>query len=306
MTNLGPLTTDYVPSGSGCNWTYAGITTGATYLQRGTVSDCFPSKYNSYPAFYFSPGICQRGYTYACSGDVGLPGVTGATCCPTAFTCIPNLRENEPNACGSRFAWEGSLSLDVLSYVGGVPTKVGATTMTYTSGDQVYAKGLEVRRAATDLEWNTSASETGTTTMADTQPSSTATTNPRATGTTTTSGVESQTQFTSTVNTSSAGDSPSGDRTSSDGSSSHVGEEIVIIFAVAIVVLLLIIGLLVAVYRCGKRRGRAIANTNVKQVSDIGQAYDGTTEQWRSAHELEEQRRIQELRASRDPAELIA
>ncbi|KAI1297526.1 hypothetical protein F5Y03DRAFT_398564 [Xylaria venustula] len=194
----------------------------------------------------------------------------------SGFTCLPNLRANEPNACGSKFASDGFLSLDVLSYVSGVPTSVGVMTWAYRSADLVYAKGLE--------------------------PTSTATTAP-ATGTTTTS-VASQTQFMSTTDTPSPRDSSSGDSTSSDDNSSRVGKGVGIIVAVGIVVLLLMVGLSVAMYQCGKRRGIAVANTNVKQVSDIGQVYDGTTEQWRSAHELEEQRQIQELRASRDQAEL--
>ncbi|KAI1420155.1 hypothetical protein F5Y12DRAFT_774414 [Xylaria sp. FL1777] len=283
MTNLGPLTTTYIPSGTGCQSTNVGITTGASFIQRGTVSSCFPSGFNSYPAFYFSPGICQMGYTYACSGAVGLPGVTGATCCPTGFTCLPNLRDNDPNPCGSTFTSTGLLSVDVLSYTTGVPTKIGATTWAYTSGDLVFAKGLAVRRAASDLEWSVASTETTATTS--TQPSST----PRVTSSPTASAA-SQTPRPST--------SVSGDA----GSGISTGVIIGISVSLGIVGLLLLVGLIIAAYRCGKRKG-GVSKKNKALMSD--DPTDGAwVGRWKSAHEMEEQRRIQELRVSRDPAEL--
>ncbi|GAW18991.1 hypothetical protein ANO14919_084750 [Xylariales sp. No.14919] len=276
MSNLGALTTAFTPPGTACLSPHVGIVTGETILQIGTTSDCFPSSFTFDPEFYYSPGVCQAGYTYACSGAVGLPGVTGATCCPPGFTCIPNLPESDTNPCGSTFASEGMLTIQALSTITwGSLSTIGVTTISYNAGDQIYAKGIIVRRAASDPEWEPVSSMAG---MTSPNPSSTMSTT-RATPA-------------SLVNST----SPS----KSDGGSSDLnyGAKVGIFTSTGIVALLLLSGLMIAVYRCGVRKGVSSS----KQVLVDNQMI----ETWvPPAHELEEQRRILELRATRDPVELV-
>jgi hypothetical protein len=84
VTNLGPLTATYSPSGANCNSIFQ--TNPGNALLYGTTDastlSCFPTNFNPYDGYYYSPGICPSGYDYACRAGVGGGG-TAATCCPT-------------------------------------------------------------------------------------------------------------------------------------------------------------------------------------------------------------------------------
>ncbi|RWA05989.1 hypothetical protein EKO27_g9116 [Xylaria grammica] len=272
MSNLGALTTTFTPPGTACLSPHVGIVTGETILQIGTTSDCFPSSFTFDPKFYYSPGVCQAGYTDACSGAVGLPGVTGATCCPPmaiyvpqsvnpprqrskeytssglsgcrylltktemfdrGFTCIPNLPESDTNPCGSTFASEGMLTIQAFSTITwGSLSTIGVTIVSYNPGDQIYAKGIIVRRAASDPEWGPASSTAGTTSP---NPGSTMSTTRATPG--------------SLVNST----APS--ELNGDSSSLSYVAKVVIFTITGIVALLLLSGLMIAVYRCGVRKG---------------------------------------------------
>lgn len=87
MSNLGPLTTTYIESASNCNSIFLANNNA---LIHGTVwpsqqASCLPSSYIGLEGFYYSPGICPSGYSYACSSSFGDgAGNNGiqATCCP--------------------------------------------------------------------------------------------------------------------------------------------------------------------------------------------------------------------------------
>ncbi|KAJ8129419.1 hypothetical protein O1611_g4212 [Lasiodiplodia mahajangana] len=289
MTNLGPLTTLFVPSGSACQSIHVGITTAVTFIEHGTVSDCFPSNFKPQNTFYYSPGICQLGYTYGCSGDGGLPGVTVATCCPTGFTCRPNLPGDDPNACQSAFTTAGSLFVDVFSYSTGSPTNVGVTTAYYKPGDTVFAKGLAIQRAASDPEWNTAT--TGVTGIITAGPSSMSNT-PFSTRTTTTA-IRTQEISTPPINRNTTGNPNADSSNLSSGAKAGIG------VGIGIGVLLNVAVIIIA-YRCGKQRGIS----SIKTLRSHYPIYSAEIWETKPAVEMEEQRRIQELRAIRDPAEL--
>ncbi|KAI1359350.1 hypothetical protein F5Y08DRAFT_319852 [Xylaria arbuscula] len=270
MANLGPLTTVYVASGTGCHSTHVAIAESErTLIQQGTISDCFPSGFNPDPkSYYYSPGICPQGFTYACSGNVGLPDVTAATCCPTGFTCRWGVSISDQNPCFSLFKSDDFLSVDVLSYKHAIPTSVGTTTMPCWAGGTVFANGLVVRRGAGDREWPIIPTETTVTvTSGDPQTSHNPPYQP------------------------------------GQGSSNLSAGATAGIVVALIAVLLLMAGLAVAAYRCGKKR-------TVKPVKEQDpfdrDAEDIWGEAKLSAHEVEEQRSAQELTSSRDPAELMA
>lgn len=88
MVNLGALTTTFTPSDS-CS-SFQGYTAFATddgyyFVQGGLVKDCFPSDYDPSGQYFYSPGVCPRGYTVACSSmnQVDTLTETISTCCPT-------------------------------------------------------------------------------------------------------------------------------------------------------------------------------------------------------------------------------
>lgn len=88
MSNLGPLTTTYTPAGANCNSIFQANGGALIYgtVWSSQLSSCLPSSYIGNDPYYYSPGICPSGYTYACSasyGDGVSAGGVQATCCPT-------------------------------------------------------------------------------------------------------------------------------------------------------------------------------------------------------------------------------
>jgi hypothetical protein len=99
-TNLGPLTTAFVPP-STCFYTtafpatselfdYTGAGLGYAQTQLSIVSNvasaCYPSRYGEYgdSSNYFSPGICPSGYSRAVPTTVSEE--MRALCCPSGFS----------------------------------------------------------------------------------------------------------------------------------------------------------------------------------------------------------------------------
>ncbi|KAI1475902.1 hypothetical protein F4774DRAFT_394992 [Daldinia eschscholtzii] len=161
MSNLGPLTTAYQPHGTGCHSIHVGITLDVTFLQHGTTSGCLPPGFQRYDGFYYSPGICPQGYTYACTAGVavGTSSATAATCCPSSYSCRPRPSD-DPNACHSFLASPTTYFVDVLSYSGDFITNLGTTSTYVNNGSEALAKGLVVWRASNDAKWSMSTTST--------------------------------------------------------------------------------------------------------------------------------------------------
>lgn len=92
MSNVGPLTTTFTAPAS-CTtatglyqiWNDASSTYHYEQGPLATMSGCFPDGYDASPSQYYSPGLCPKGYTAACSST----DVVSATVTETAFTCCP-------------------------------------------------------------------------------------------------------------------------------------------------------------------------------------------------------------------------
>ncbi|KAI4860522.1 hypothetical protein F4820DRAFT_107046 [Hypoxylon rubiginosum] len=295
MASLGSLTTVFTPSGTGCQSTHIGIG-GATWIQQGTVSDCFPSNFRPQNGYYYSPGICPQSMTYACRVGVGLGSsiITAATCCPSGFTCRVGIETGDPNACGSTMTSDSSYIVDVLTYSTGSPTKVGTTSAFYRAGNPVFAKGLVVWRAATDAEWPASA-----TAFATLSTTSTPTSSPTLTGPITPAVTESVPAATSTGSLGNSTTSASITvQTASSTSSTEARIGLVVGISLGVLVF---IGAVVAAYLFGKRKKHGLRDKPALSVGTSEERQDLTIPNY----ELEEQRRTVELSSRREPAELM-
>ncbi|KAI0195483.1 hypothetical protein F4808DRAFT_440375 [Astrocystis sublimbata] len=193
MTNLGPLTTKYTAVSSAfCETIHLARDTEGYWLERDDkIEDCFPANFTPGDAHYYSPGVCQHGYVYACtSTQRGNLGITVATCCPSGFTCRSTpSQDDDNNACHSTLASASSYTGDVIAYPSGTSTVIGTTTAPIQSGETVYAYGVVVERGATDPEWHVpsvlsteSTTERSTFVTRPTSTSTTSTTEPPAMG----------------------------------------------------------------------------------------------------------------------------
>ncbi|KAI0111071.1 hypothetical protein GGR51DRAFT_508777 [Nemania sp. FL0031] len=309
MPNLGPLTTAYTAISSiACQSIHLATDTDGFWLEReNELIGCFPSNFTLVDGYYYSPGICQEGYTYACTAAVGGLGTTAATCCPSGFSCQATRLENDNAACQSVLRSATSYIGDIIAYPNGVSTKIGTTTTLIGAGELVYAAGVLVRRAATDAEWLISSTNVGvTTTKMETI----------ATGTETMPGISKSTQFTANMSTfqgqiSSSHLSPSGPgghgsntEVPTGGSASHIGLSTGSIAAIAVGTVLgalLFLAVIAAIYFKRKRRERASAPLQMSlEVANT----EGKLGQQESIPELEEQRGVHEMDARREPAEL--
>ncbi|OTB04777.1 hypothetical protein M426DRAFT_147549 [Hypoxylon sp. CI-4A] len=176
MTNLGPLTTIFTPTGPDCSSSFIGELTDNKWLQYGVggaaSSACLPSSFNPYEPHYYSPGICPSGYTTACQfqsleeGDT--VSQTQATCCPTSYTCRPD-RGNDPFGC--MLCFEESRTFAVSTYFfdtneDGDTTRVDAGTTTEVwAGNCIRAYAPVIRIASGDVlaTGTTSSSSSGET-----------------------------------------------------------------------------------------------------------------------------------------------
>ncbi|KAI1464900.1 uncharacterized protein F4812DRAFT_144237 [Daldinia caldariorum] len=279
MTNLGPLTTAYQPQGTGCHSIHVGSTTDGVWLQYGTTSGCLPSNFRRYDGYYYSPGVCPEGYTYACTAGValGTSSATVATCCPSGYTCS-RAGPSDPNACRSTMLSPTAFIVDVLSYSGDFITSIGTSSTFCDSGREVFAKGLAVWRASNDAEWpvpttvnlhiTTSAENTSRTT-----PSIAATTSETAEAPNTT--------------------------TELTGKSDNLSNGAKIVIAVGVLFgVLLFVGAILAAYRIGKKKGKLPRSLG----SDNERRYEFETREER----FKQERSVVEMNSVREPVELMS
>ncbi|KAI1770165.1 hypothetical protein F4818DRAFT_433674 [Hypoxylon cercidicola] len=297
MANLGPLTTVFTPSGTGCQSIHMGLTTGLYWIQQGTISDCFPSNFRSQNAYY-SPGICPESFSYACrvSVEMGSSTATAATCCPSGFACYQDRPDGDPNACTSTMDADVSSIVDVLSYTTGSPRTIGSTTAFLSTGERVFAKGLVVWRAATDAEWPASAITSAALSI----------TSSSLTGSMTLNNMDSTPEATvgmlSATSTDSFGNSTASTATPTQTASPRLSTEVQVGLGVGISLgVLAFIGVIVAAYLLGRRRKQSSRDKPALGIDTNEGKQDPTV----THHELEEQRRVVELSSQREPAELM-
>ncbi|KAI2605035.1 uncharacterized protein GGS25DRAFT_503230 [Hypoxylon fragiforme] len=145
MTNLGPLTTIFTPSGPDCASTFAGFVDDNAWIQYGVggsaSSACLPPNFRPVDPYYYSPGICPSGYTTACNAQIspstGTLVETVATCCPSSYSCRDS-RGNDPFGCLSCFTGWETFSVSTFFFStnsDGSTTRIdaGTTTATWSS-----------------------------------------------------------------------------------------------------------------------------------------------------------------------------
>ncbi|KAI0842993.1 hypothetical protein F5Y06DRAFT_291983 [Hypoxylon sp. FL0890] len=178
MTNLGPLTTVFTPSGSDCASVFIGLvqeTYGVNmWVQYGVggaaSSACLPPNFKPFESYYYSPGICPSGYTPGCTAQAFPTGTETAsditaTCCPTAYSCRDN-RGDDPFGCWSSFSGPKTFAVSTYSFEkdsAGLTTRVYAGTTTETwSNNYIRAYGPIVRYAPDDFQTSSSTIPTPT------------------------------------------------------------------------------------------------------------------------------------------------
>ncbi|KAI0121887.1 hypothetical protein F4814DRAFT_457776 [Daldinia grandis] len=283
MSNLGALTTAYQPAATDCQSIHLGSTTGMEFLQQGTISGCLPSNFQPENNYYYSPGVCPRGYTYACTADV-IPrtsSVTAATCCPSNYVCRSRTT-GDPNACESTVTSAVLFAVDVFTYLSHTPSKIGTTNVLCDAGQVVFAKGPIVWRGAKDVEWPTSTTFNLTTTGSMLQ---TVASMPGAITSMliTTSSQSFEHSIMSTQTT-------EADSDVHESNNLSVGAKVGIGLGVSLGVLFFL-GATVVAYIIGKRKGHG--------------AYKGSLDPQAPKYELEEQRRVLEMATYREPVELM-
>ncbi|KAI0120260.1 hypothetical protein F4776DRAFT_245400 [Hypoxylon sp. NC0597] len=169
MTNLGPLTTIYTPSGSDCTSTFIGLNYDNKWIQYGVggaaSSACLPPNFIPYEPYYYSPGICPSGYTSACqaqsSPSTGTVSATTATCCPIEYSCRDN-RSDDPFGCWSSFSGTKTFAVSTFLFEtdsGGLTTKIDAgTTTDIWSSNHILAYGPVVRVVSGEIPTTASTS----------------------------------------------------------------------------------------------------------------------------------------------------
>ncbi|KAJ8127545.1 hypothetical protein O1611_g6091 [Lasiodiplodia mahajangana] len=324
MTNLGPLTTTYTPiSSMACQSIHLATDIEGFWLERGEqLAGCFPARFTPGDGYYYSPGICQEGYTYACMTGVGGPGTTAATCCPSAltddvgalrpnsgFTCRATRPENDNAACQSVLSSDSSYIGDLIAYLDGISTKTGTTSTLIGAGELVYAAGVPVRRAATDGEWIISSTKLDVTT---------AKMEPTATTTESVSDISKPARSTTNTNTlqvqrtsrnsSSRGHEDPGDngKAPTDDSTLHTGLVTGSKAAVAvgtILGVLLFLLVIVAIHLTRKRKRRV--SSPPQRSPEAVDTEEGPSQRGLKL-ELEGQGGVREMNACREPSELTA
>ncbi|KAI1377988.1 hypothetical protein F4677DRAFT_32095 [Hypoxylon crocopeplum] len=301
MANLGPLTTTFVPSGTGCQSIHLGTNAGVYWLQYGTGDECVPSDYSALEGYYYSPGICPQGYTYACRAGVGptSSSITAATCCPSEYACQTRV-QTDPNACKSIMASDSSYVVDVFSEIDTWSSNLGTTTTFYQSGAPVYARGFVVLRDANDVEWFTSTAMS-TITTTSTPIAATSASTPGASvntaGAVTPAASNMDSSGSSMV--SAQTDSPSSTTvytTSSLSTGAKLGLGLGVPFGILVVV-----GAVAVAYLLGRRKGHS-AHESPGPSAIISQ---GEAIPRKPKYELHGQSKILEMSSLREPVELM-
>ncbi|KAI8623263.1 hypothetical protein F5Y19DRAFT_389809 [Xylariaceae sp. FL1651] len=282
MTDLGPLTAVFTPGPVPelCSSIHLGTNGGGTWLQQGRLNNCFPPNFQSLDGYYYSPGVCQAGYTYACTTSYSGSGTTAATCCPSGFSCHLGRDTADPNACISVLPSNSVVKIDVFSYSSLVTRSVGKLNTTIPQGNTVFAEGLAVLRASDDPEWTGGVIHPASIT-AESRPTVPA----MATSTTTTELPPATSQP--------GGDSPS-NATAGLTTAAKVGIGIGVTVGVAF-----LFGALAASYLIGRKRGRL--NKHDGGTSRANKQVGSST-----VSELDGEKSIVQLSADREPAELMS
>ncbi|KAI1738649.1 hypothetical protein F4680DRAFT_164430 [Xylaria scruposa] len=295
MANLGPLTTTYTAISSiSCESVHLATDTEGFWLEQANeFEDCFPPNFTALEGYYYSPGVCQNGYTYACTTTTGGPGTTLATCCPSGFTCRSTRSDGDNDACQSILRSDSPYIGNVITYHGGRSKDIGTTTTLIEAGEIVYAIGVPVRRAATDAEWTIASTNLDITATQTKTPTISTESTPES------SGSVRPTTETITLETQDPG-SPSSGTATQTGLGTAARAAIGVGTVLGVLVFLLGTA---AIYHVGKRKGRTPTSASSTQESvDTERKLSGP----RLGHELEEQRGIHEMNANREPSELTA
>ncbi|KAI1280270.1 hypothetical protein F5Y07DRAFT_338754 [Xylaria sp. FL0933] len=298
MTNLGPLTTTYAAiTSKSCQSIHLATDSDGFWLERGDVSEgCLPPDFTPLAGYYYSPGICQPGYTYACITTSGLGfGTTAATCCPSGFSCRRSRADDDNAACQSTLRSDSSYIGDLIAYPDGDLSVIGRTTALIRAGEPVYAEGIPVRRAASDPPWIiTSTNSDSTQTETETLPTSISST---------TNSLRSTSSTTNTSTSSSSRTSAEPTTTSTAQAGLSTGAKAAIGVGATLGFLLLLAGIAV-IYYIGKRRRRASTPSRGLQEAVIVTEKDSSRHISRYASGT--QLRAQELSAEREPVELTS
>ncbi|XXH01991.1 hypothetical protein Hte_008355 [Hypoxylon texense] len=191
---------------------------------------------------------------------------------------------------------DSSYIVDVLTYSGGSPTKIGTTTAFFAAGNLVYAKGLAVWRAATDAEWPASTTALTTSSLLST---SALASKPTSNGPITSASTESAPTATSTGN---SGNSTTSVAPTVQTASSRLSTEAQIGLGVGISFgVLVFIGAVGAAYLLGRRKRHGPRDKPAVNMNTDREKRDLAI----PSYELEEQRRTVELSSQREPAELM-
>ncbi|KAI0813591.1 hypothetical protein GGR55DRAFT_676523 [Xylaria sp. FL0064] len=262
MTNLGPFTTTYTAITSKSSQSiHLATDSDGFWLERGDVSEgCFPPNFTPLAGYYYSPGICQPGYTYACITTSGLGlGTSAATCCPSGFSCRRSRADDDNAACQSTLRSDSSYIGDLIAYPDGDLSVIGTTTALIRAGEPVYAEGIPVRRAASDPPWIiTPTNSDSTQTETGTPPTSISSTTKSLGSTSSTTNTS-----TSSSRTSAEPTTTSTARTGlSTGAKAAIGVGATLGF-------LLLLAAIAVIYYIGKRKGRASPPSQGSQEAAI-------------------------------------
>ncbi|KAI1352027.1 hypothetical protein F5Y01DRAFT_314275 [Xylaria sp. FL0043] len=302
MTNLGPLTTTYTAiTSKSCQSIHLATDSDGFWLERGDVSEgCFPPNFTPLAGYYYSPGICQPGYTYACITTSGLGfGTSAATCCPSGFSCRRSRADDDNAACQSTLRSDSSYIGDLIAYPDGDLSVIGTTTALIRAGEPVYAEGIPVRRAASDPRWIiTSTNSDSTQTETGTLPTSISSTTTSLSSTSSTTNT-SASSFSSRISA-----EPTTTFTAQAGLSTGAKAAIGV---GATLGFLLLLAAIAVIYYIGKRRGRASTPSLGSQGSqEVATIMEKHSSRHISGYASGTQPRAQEMSAEREPAELTS
>lgn len=202
--NLGPLTTVFTaPLACSTDALYVNNNrdcAGSVSVLRGPVATssggrCFPPGFDGRAGVYYSPGLCPRGYTVACTSVVGgrpLAGNTAASdLAETVLTCCPQAAQGLTYGCsaGPEWTWGGchaTLGGATVTLTGATRVECGTTREAgpgFVWDGVAQAQSVQVRFRAGDESLFETGRDTAPATATATAPSSPNSATPVAGGT---------------------------------------------------------------------------------------------------------------------------
>ncbi|KAI0904969.1 hypothetical protein F4823DRAFT_567197 [Ustulina deusta] len=186
MTNLGPLTTTFMPIGPDCTSTFIGYNQHNAWIQYGagdgSSTACLPSGFVPFYSYFYSPGVCPSGYFKACYTELfataSVKPKMQITCCPTSYECAGDRPLTDPFACKSFFTGVKTFEASAFTFltdsegttavIGGTTTEVWTDNFIHAYGPIVHITAGDITPAATSTVSLTSYSRsyTGTVPMA--------------------------------------------------------------------------------------------------------------------------------------------